>query len=200
MQLFREIQARDVGHRQSIEACFSSFSTSSFLSDVHRFSLELGLNLDPWEDEQNSGEDKLGDILGDLCDKLNNGRPQNQLKCLLFDDAELSTSLIKHIDQHICGAMVRHPTWKDFSKRWKIIITTRDTCLDKWLMQCEFIKIKDVHLIEVFTLEETRRYMERLSSVLAHQKDTLHECLRGLPLALRIARQYLQSNMVIVMI
>lgn len=190
MQVFREVEYQST--EPCIEGCFSCSSIGILLDDIQRFSVKHDLQLHSLDNEKNSDNPSIGNVLGELFRNLNSSKHQETVKCLVFDDAELSTSIIKHIDEQICADMVKHR----LQQKWRIIVTTRHIQHDQWLDQCCHLGIINFHHIEVFTKVETRLYMSQISSLDTIGKDILHHDLAGLPLALRITKQYLQSNAV----
>lgn len=186
VQIAREVEALD--DCPYISGCFRSFQTGVLLGDLKKFALEHDLNLQSLNEEKTYDDIIIGKILGELFISLNSGKYQNVTKFLIFDDAELDTSVIQCIDQHLSA--MKHIN----GKKWKIVVTTRNVQPEKWLEQCLHLSQDNFKHIEVFSKDETRHFMSELSTLQRDQLDTLHELLTGMPLALLIARRYVLSN------
>lgn len=196
LQLFNEVYARDSDGTLPgcVEGCFSSYSASSLVSDIKSFAKDYQLSLLSLSDSQSRDLDNLAVVMEELYCALDSKYP-TQMKCLTFDDAEITTAIVQHIDEHICMNVIEgNDSIKQ--RQWKVVVTTQYEDKDHWLDKCRFLGKDNFHAVEPFTLEETRNYFSRISSIHNDQKDRLYESFNGLPLALKVTKGYLLTNKV----
>lgn len=170
---------------------FCCDSKQALLEDITKFSDKYNLRLDSLHNVQQRSD--LGDIFENMFNAVNQRFPDH-VKYLLFDDAELSTDVVKHIDNNICDQV----TPQSYDK-WKIIVTTTFDNAFNWLTRCDLINEED-NFIDVrgFRPEETKRFLKMVPIRGLDQAgiDKIQEKLGGLPLALNVAREYLTRNKV----
>lgn len=189
-----EIKRRPQRQQQQLcgvlEWTFRCDSIQAFVQDIASFDDRHNLQLASLQNIQLRGELSIDIILGELFQRLNE-RFSDDIKYLIFDDAEQSTLMINHIDDQICGKLDPATCVK-----WKIIVTTTSDDKFKWLQGCDHVKEDHFMKIEVFEAEETQTFFGRreIDDLQREHVTQLHEKLGGLPLALTAAREHLDCN------
>lgn len=171
-----------------IEWRFRSDSSQALLNDITTFGLQHDLKLTSLENIQQRGD--LDTVFEELVKVLNERFP-NHYKCLIFDDAERSTDVVRLINDWVCERV----EGSNYEK-WKMIVTTTDDDESGWLHGCDCISEQDFVKVEMFTLEETSRYLGRVKDLEDDHISQLHNKLAGLPVALKVAREYLTTSVV----
>lgn len=167
-----------------LEYIFRCDSIEALVGDIVSFDDKHNLQLPSLQNNQQRRELGIESLLRELFQRLNE-RFSDDIKYLIFDDAEQSTSVIKHIDDQICGKLDNATCIK-----WKIIVTTTSDDKFKWIHGCEYVKEEHFMKVEVFEAEETQTFfgMRKIDGLQGEHISQLHEKLGGLPMALLSAR------------
>ena len=187
LQLLKLYERSNREHTSCLTRSFNTDSVGALINDLTNFNQDKDLQMQKLGQLQR--QENLGPIFKELFETLNRKFP-NDVKFLIFDDAEKSTSIVKHINNEICGRVVGD----DIHKKWKIIITTQDDQQREWLSGCDYVRRNNFVKVDVFDEPQTRYYLTEVEGLTQEHHRLLHEKLGGLPLALKVAREYLLSN------
>lgn len=107
-------------NRQAVflEWQFCCDSKQALLNDMTSFNAEHDLQMASLENIQQRGN--LDNVFEELFKVLNERFP-NHYKCLIFDDAERSTHIVRLINDWICERVE-----EENYRKWKMIVTTTD--------------------------------------------------------------------------
>lgn len=179
-----------------LEGKFNCDSPESLVQSLQSFSLQHDLQLPALTNQENTDNvEKIGAIIKDLYEKLKERFP-TRIKCLTFDDAESKTSIVRHINDFICKPIASADPALRLHEKWKIIVTTQVEDNREWMSGCDFIKDTNFYAVRVFNLPESKEYFCMVKKLTEQQLKRVHEALDGLPLALKVAREYLLENRV----
>ena len=199
LQLFRTFQERKLIDRtitdEYIEGKFFCDSLQSLLQSLSTFSQQNDLGLQTLTNQENTDADKIGGIINEMFEKLKERFPL-KIKCLMFDDGEEETGIIRHINDYICKPIAGADPAQNLHDRWKVVVTTQVEECRRWVTGCDYIDDKNFYPIEVFSLDEAKNYFSNVNKMTVDHVRRVHDRLDGLPLALKIAREYLLENRV----
>lgn len=170
-----------------IASCKTPNALSASLRQLaNRFELHL-----PAFNERPTNE--LREIFRQLFSKINEKYPEDA-KLFLFDDAELKSSLLYHIDSAFCKELL---TGNHDHRLWKIVVTIQEGTVHnarkQWIERCDYINDTHFNPVEKFNTEQSKEYINDLE-LTEEEKEKLIDRMSGLPLALKVAKQTLNDN------
>ena len=159
----------------------------ALISDLKQYA-----RLKDWPAEDFSSE-YLDDLFREFYKHMNE-RFQDKFKFVIFDDAELPTEVLDHVDRRICKPLYRDNRLKE----WKIVITTQN-CTEDWLARCDYLSTDDFITIDGFSDEEMKKFLRQNAKtklLTDSEMKEIKESLGSRPLMLHVLQKDIEGQKV----